>query len=203
MQKKLWSLSALSAELEINRRSLTRKLDDLPPEEQKEVSGRQEKKWKLIEVIKHLYDPPMTQEGVIDYKEARRRKLLAEAELAEIQLAKEKKEAISIQIANQLWEAAITACRARLLAIPVEASSFLITETKESEIESYLEGVIHEGLNELANGTIPEEDRKPSNLSNRSHRHPKPKEELTKKSRKTQTTAKTKRQPVGRSVSKA
>ena len=54
MQSKLWSINALSIELNMDRRTLAKKLEDLPPAEIKKVGNRVEKKWKLHDVIEHL-----------------------------------------------------------------------------------------------------------------------------------------------------
>ncbi|MCH2160100.1 MAG: hypothetical protein MK096_15125 [Oleiphilaceae bacterium] len=54
MQKKLWSINALSNELGIDRRTLSKRLEDLTPAKEKKLSNRVEKQWYLDEVVKHL-----------------------------------------------------------------------------------------------------------------------------------------------------
>lgn len=54
MQSKLWSINALSTELEIDRRTLAKRLAGLPPAESKKVGIRIEKRWRLADVVGHL-----------------------------------------------------------------------------------------------------------------------------------------------------
>jgi hypothetical protein len=58
MQKKTWSLSGLSTELDTDRRTLARRLQDLPPAETKRIGSRIEKRWHLADVLEHLGDAP-------------------------------------------------------------------------------------------------------------------------------------------------
>lgn len=162
MQQTLWSISALSLELGIDRRTLAKKLSDVPADEITKSGKRDYKKWKLANVINHLFCHTDDDYDGISFEEAKRRKIAAEAELAEIQLFKEKGEAISIEVANQLWEKAVTSCRAKLLSIPTEVSPFLATESDEASIQLYIEKSIHEALNELADGTIQYSSDSPS-----------------------------------------
>lgn len=54
MQQKLWSINALSTELNMDRRTLAKKLASLPPAESKKVGEHWQKKWKLSDVVAHL-----------------------------------------------------------------------------------------------------------------------------------------------------
>ena len=45
MTRRLWSINGLAAELDADRRTLTKRLRDLPPAETKRVGGRIEKRW--------------------------------------------------------------------------------------------------------------------------------------------------------------
>ena len=51
---KLWSINALSVELGIDRRTLSKRLDNLPPAETKRLKNRTEKSWALQAVVEHL-----------------------------------------------------------------------------------------------------------------------------------------------------
>jgi hypothetical protein len=57
LAEQLWSLNALSTELGIDRRTLGKKLADLPPAEQTHHKTRVEKKWHLKDVVAHLGRP--------------------------------------------------------------------------------------------------------------------------------------------------
>jgi hypothetical protein len=57
MQKKLWSISALATELGLDRRTLSKRLEGLPPIEENRVGGRIEKRWHLADVLEHFKKP--------------------------------------------------------------------------------------------------------------------------------------------------
>jgi hypothetical protein len=54
MQRKTWSINGLSAELGIDRRTLSRRLAGLPPAEVKRLKNREERRWYLSSVLDHL-----------------------------------------------------------------------------------------------------------------------------------------------------
>jgi hypothetical protein len=54
MQRQLWSLNALSNELGMDRRTLAKRLQSLPPLETKEYDKRTEKLWHMADVVEHL-----------------------------------------------------------------------------------------------------------------------------------------------------
>jgi hypothetical protein len=64
MQSTLWSINALSTELGIDRRTLAKRLQHLPPAEVKQVGRRIEKRWRLADVIAHLQ--PYSKEGTVN-----------------------------------------------------------------------------------------------------------------------------------------
>lgn len=54
MQTQLWSINALSNELNMDRRTLSKKLTGLPAAETKRIGKRVEKRWQLADVVEHL-----------------------------------------------------------------------------------------------------------------------------------------------------
>ena len=54
MNRRLWSVNALSVELEIDRRTLSRRLDGLVPAKKRRVGNREERSYLLSDVIAHL-----------------------------------------------------------------------------------------------------------------------------------------------------
>jgi len=54
MQRQLWSLNALSNELGMDRRTLAKRLQSLPPSETKEYDNRTEKLWHMADVVEHM-----------------------------------------------------------------------------------------------------------------------------------------------------
>ena len=57
MQKKLWSINGLANELEIDRRTLAKRLEGLPPATVKKMGNRTEKRWRLANVLEHFKNP--------------------------------------------------------------------------------------------------------------------------------------------------
>ena len=57
MQRKTWSINALANELELDRRTLAKRLEGLPPATEKKVGSRVEKRWHLAAVLDHFNNP--------------------------------------------------------------------------------------------------------------------------------------------------
>ena len=83
--------------------------------------------------------------------EARTRKLAAEAELAEIELAKAKGDLVPAALVITAWEEVLRAMKAKLLAIPSKAAPVLAAEDNPGEVQKLLDTEIEEALNELSN----------------------------------------------------
>lgn len=83
--------------------------------------------------------------------EARTRKLSAEAELAEIELAKAKGDLVPAALVITAWEEVLRAMKAKLLAIPSKAAPVLAAEDNPGEVQKLLDTEIEEALNELSN----------------------------------------------------
>jgi hypothetical protein len=54
MQAQTYSINALANELGKDRRTIARQLQGLPPAETRRVGRRQEKRWRLTDVLKHV-----------------------------------------------------------------------------------------------------------------------------------------------------
>lgn len=57
MQAELWSINALATEFHMDRRTMAKRLEGLPPVETKKVGKRIEKRWRLNDVVEHLNNP--------------------------------------------------------------------------------------------------------------------------------------------------
>lgn len=68
LSQQLWSLSALSIELGIDRRTLAKRLSNLDPSWTKEYRNRVEKKWYLKDVLDHLQimNTPLKKSALLD-----------------------------------------------------------------------------------------------------------------------------------------
>ena len=77
MTRKLWSINALATELDIDRRTLAKRLTGLPPATEKKVGSRIEKRWHLADVLEH-FNNPRSPDGEVLNLEAERARLAAE-----------------------------------------------------------------------------------------------------------------------------
>jgi phage terminase Nu1 subunit (DNA packaging protein) len=85
-----------------------------------------------------------------DYTEAQTRKMAAEAEMAEIKLAKERGDAVSITDTEKAWSNIIVNFRAKMLALPQRAAPLLVGQSKERVIANMLRDEIYSALDELS-----------------------------------------------------
>lgn len=74
MQRKLWSINGLAAELDIDRRTMAKRLEGMTPATTKQVGSRTEKRWHLADVLSH-FNNPQSPDGEILNLEAQRARL--------------------------------------------------------------------------------------------------------------------------------
>ena len=86
-----------------------------------------------------------------DYDTERTRKMKADADTAEINLAKLKGELCLTADVVKAWESVLHAARAKLLAMPSKISPILANETETSQVKHLLEEALREALTELSN----------------------------------------------------
>ena len=92
--------------------------------------------------------------GVIigsDYDAERTRKIKAEADAAELNVAKIKGQLVMREDVIKAWESVLHATRAKLLALPAKFAPMLANESDPAVVKDVLEGGINEALAELAN----------------------------------------------------
>lgn len=121
-------------------------------------SGKSEWQFDLPEVVEWLREEAV-QNAVgdiakIDADEARRRKLAAEAALAEYDLAEKRKEMIRVEDAAEIVSKEYLAARSRFLAIPTKLGPMLAAVTTPEEAADLLRGAIEEALSELASADL-------------------------------------------------
>jgi phage terminase Nu1 subunit (DNA packaging protein) len=90
--------------------------------------------------------------GVISFDEARHRKLAAEAEMAEIELAKARADVVRIDDVAQQWDAILSGVRTRLLALPTKVAPMVAVENDQSIVKEMIEDGVYSALGELAAG---------------------------------------------------
>lgn len=85
------------------------------------------------------------------YDEARTRKVTAEAEIAELELAKIQGTLVSADDVVKAWEDVLGALKAKLLSVPTKGAPVISTETDTPVCQRILEDLINEALEELSN----------------------------------------------------
>jgi hypothetical protein len=85
------------------------------------------------------------------YDEARTRKVNAEAEIAELELAKVRGELVVAEDVVKAWEDVLGAVKAKMFAVPTKAAPVVAAESEAGKCQAVLEDLIREALEELSN----------------------------------------------------
>ena len=85
------------------------------------------------------------------YDEARTRKVNAEAEIAELELAKVHGTLVIAEDVVKAWEDVLGALKGKLLSIPTKAAPVVSAETEAGTCQNILEDLMNEALEELSN----------------------------------------------------
>lgn len=93
-------------------------------------------------------------DDLIDLEEAKRRKMAAEAALAEVELEKMRGTLVEMETIEKTWTELVANCRAKLLSIPAKTSPEVFAAENLTEVKAVLKGAILEALNELADQDI-------------------------------------------------
>jgi len=89
-------------------------------------------------------------DNIVSFDEARRRKLTAEAELAELDLSKEQGSVVSIEQTEKMWTGVLAAVRAKFLSLPTNLSSIVATEADQKICKDILSKGVEAALTELS-----------------------------------------------------
>jgi len=101
-------------------------------------------------LLEHEIQTAAAQTQDMDSAEAERRKIVADARLAEIKLAEALRQVVRVEDVSRLWEARLESAREILKPVPGRLAPFLVGEHDERAIEQTLEAGIHAALAELA-----------------------------------------------------
>ena len=137
--------SQLVTELNIDRRKLGQVLVKCPIVKQ---SGKI-KYYLIQDVIKQLYNKS---DKLISLEEARKNKAIAEAELLELNLDKEKGNLLDRDLVDKQWANLVISCKNKLEAIPNKLAPILAVENGIDVCKNILTKQIAEALSELAKG---------------------------------------------------
>lgn len=86
-----------------------------------------------------------------EYDVARTRKMNADAEIAEMELAQLRLKLCNTEDVVKAWADVLNACRAKFLSLPTKLAPVVATEDDAGVIKQLLEDQIHEALSELSN----------------------------------------------------
>lgn len=144
MTPRTWSISALAVELGADRRTIAAAVRDVQPAAQ----GAKGPEWRLADVLRAMRGGPSG--GTPDLEEARARKLAAEAELAEIAVAKARGALVEIDAVARAVSEEYAATRAKLLSLPSKIGPMVAIETSATACQELIERGIVEALEELS-----------------------------------------------------
>ena len=151
MTKNLWTINALALEFGLDRRTVGSRMSNVKPVQ---VSGKI-KKYSLADAARALMgQTEVSSGGIVSYEEARARKLAAEAELAEMELSKERLEVLSIDVVNRINSELYGNFRAKLLALPVKASPDVFAAEDIQQAKNVLTKYIRDTLQELSDTMV-------------------------------------------------
>ena len=85
------------------------------------------------------------------YDQARTRRVNAEAQIAELELAKVKGELVVAEDVVKAWEDILGAIKGKLLSIPSKAAPIVASENDAGKCQIICEDLINEALEELSN----------------------------------------------------
>ena len=150
MQKNLWSISALAVEFGLDRRTVAQRLMSIEPTETK---GRA-KRYVLHDAAKAIIGQIAVTGDILSYDEARARKMAAEAELAEIELQKERGDVLSVETINEVNNEICGNFRAKLLALPAKSAPDIFASSNVKEAKGILRKSVNDILEELSDSMI-------------------------------------------------
>lgn len=106
--------------------------------------------------IERLTETAATAGGDVDLAEAKRRRAVAEAELAELDLAERRGDLLARDDVDAAMTGAFARVRARMLALPSAVAAAAADEAEPGRVQALLADAVHEALAELS-ATSPED----------------------------------------------
>ena len=126
-------------------------------------------------------------DNVVDLEKSRRRKLAAEAELAELELAKAREAVISVEIHGKVVGNICDIIRTKLLSVPSKIAPAVALETDQGICKNIIDDEVRGSLTELARFVSDESGRTPEDAGS-----------SKSSSKKTSSSSKTNSRRVGR-----
>lgn len=146
--KNLFSINLLAEEFQIDRRTVSKRLESLKPQK----IERNAKLYRLRDAV------PLLALDLIDdlpsggdtYQDAKRRRELALAKLVEIELAEKQGRTADVTKIAEQWALIGNNMRTRLLAIPTRAAPLVAACKTPAEAYAVINDLIYEALTELS-----------------------------------------------------
>lgn len=149
MQAQLWTVSGLAVELDRDRRSLSRELENLEPDEVEKQGNRTVRRYRMARVVAHL----MGQRGeALDLNAERARLAKEQADKIERENALARGELVVIGAVEKWAEGLFHEVKAKFLGMPRALAPLLAAYTDPRQVEEKLEDAIHESLRALSAG---------------------------------------------------
>jgi len=145
MTPKLWSISALSVELGMDRRTVAKKIAAVKPAE----DGPSGKLYRLADVLQAMATAAVADQRPADFDDAKTRKMTADAVLAEIEVAKVRGQVVDVDVMAKAVASDYASVRARLLALPTKLTPLIVPMTDPTEVRDTIERAVAEALEEL------------------------------------------------------
>lgn len=155
MAEQTFSLTEVAALLGKHRNTISKWIGQGCPYVEKADRDRG-KEWQLsLPAVmdwreKYAVEQAVGDTSKLDIDEARRRKTVAEAALAELELSKQRGEVVSLEVVSTVVGDQLSACKARLVAIPTKVAPVLVSVTDVTECRDIIDAAVREALNELS-----------------------------------------------------
>lgn len=149
MIPKTWTLSALSVELDLDRRSLARRLEGLAPVSETTKGKRVDRRYKLAEVVHHLFG----REGPrLDLNDERAKLAVLQQEKLQLEISELRGDLVRLPAVEARWQEMLGAMRTKLLALPSKLAVAVAPPERIQAAQDRAQGLVHEALAELAAG---------------------------------------------------
>lgn len=142
MTPKGWSISALAVEFRMDRRTVAGKIADIEPVSETGSA----KLYRLADVAEALVGGGKP----ANFEDAKTRKMSADAVLAEIEVARARREVASLSIISHVVADEYSAVRAKMLGLPDKLAPLLEASDGIDEKREILRRGVHEALEELS-----------------------------------------------------
>lgn len=144
------TLSWLAVELRLDRRTLARELEGLPPDKVSQGKGRTDRRWLLARVVDHLRGNAQPGSDGYDADAELGRLRFEQANKTALENAVRSGQLLDVGLVYRAWETLLVGIRARMLSIPTKLASELAALQDVNAIRCRLTDEITEILAEAA-----------------------------------------------------